>query len=49
MEQVVHRGYKYRIYPTDEQKQFFMKIFGCRRKIYNTYVDALYTQLENLG
>lgn len=49
MEQVIHRGYKYRIYPTDEQIQFFMKIFGCRRKIYNTYVDAMYSQLEKCG
>lgn len=49
MEQIIHRGYKYRIYPTEEQKDFFAKSFGCRRKVYNLYVDALYSQLEQCG
>ncbi len=49
METLVHRGYKYRIYPTDEQKTYFMQTFGCRRKVYNAYVDALYRQLEAAG
>lgn len=29
------KAYKYRIYPTDEQKEFFAKTFGCVRKVYN--------------
>ena len=29
------RGYKYRIYPTDEQKEMFAKTFGCCRFVYN--------------
>lgn len=29
------RAIKYRVYPTDEQKEFFVKSFGCCRKIYN--------------
>ena len=29
------RAIKYRVYPTDEQKEFFIKSFGCCRKIYN--------------
>jgi putative transposase len=29
------RAYKYRIYPTDEQRLFFAKTFGCVRFIYN--------------
>ena len=29
------RAYKYRIYPTDEQKQKLAKTFGCCRYVYN--------------
>ena len=29
------RAYKYRIYPTDEQKVLFAKTFGCVRVVYN--------------
>jgi len=29
------RAYKYRIYPTDEQKVLFAKTFGCCRFVYN--------------
>ncbi len=46
---LLHRGYKYRIYPTEEQKHYFMQTFGCRRKVYNLYDDALYQQLEASG
>ena len=31
----MHKGYKYRIYPTDEQKEMFAKTFGCCRFVYN--------------
>jgi putative transposase len=30
-------------------RTFFMKNFGCCRKVYNLYVDWLYKQLENFG
>lgn len=30
-----NRAYKYRLYPSDEQKVFFAKNFGCCRFIYN--------------
>lgn len=49
MEVLLHRGYKYRIYPAEEQRSYFMQTFGCRRKVYNAYVDALYRQLEDMG
>ena len=49
METLLHRGYKYRIFPTEEQRSYFMQAFGCRRKVYNAYVDALYRQLEEQG
>ncbi|PCF34359.1 transposase [Staphylococcus delphini] len=29
------KAYKFRIYPTEEQKIFFAKSFGCVRKVYN--------------
>ena len=29
------RAYKYRIYPTDEQKVLLAKTFGCCRFVYN--------------
>lgn len=32
------RAYKYRIYPTDEQKAYFAKAFGCVRYAFNFYV-----------
>ena len=46
MEQVINRGYKFKIIPTSEQKEFFLQSFGCARKIYNLYVSELYEQLE---
>ena len=30
-------------------RTFFMKNFGCCRKVYNLYVDWLYKQLEDFG
>ena len=41
-----NKGYKFRIKPTEEQRIYFEKAFGCTRKMYNTYVDLLYQQLE---
>ena len=33
------RGYKYRAYPTEKQREFFEKTFGCCRFVYNYYLD----------
>ena len=30
-----HKSYKFRLYPNQEQKQFFAKTFGCSRAIWN--------------
>ena len=49
MEALINRGYKFKIIPTKEQKEFFLRSFGCARKIYNMYVDELYKQLEESG
>jgi len=32
-------AYKYRIYPTDEQKQLFAQTFGCVRYVYNNILE----------
>ena len=49
METLINRGYKFKIVPTKEQKEFFLQSFGCARKIYNMYVGELYKQLEESG
>ena len=46
MQTIINRGYKFKILPTEKQKNFFMQSFGCARKIYNLYVSELYEQLE---
>lgn len=33
------RGYKYRIYPSEEQKEQLSKTFGCARFVYNNCLD----------
>ena len=48
MQTIINRGYKFKIVPTKDQKEFFMQSFGCARKIYNLYVAELYVQLENI-
>lgn len=36
---MIQCGYKFRIYPTEEQKNFFLHHFGCCRFIYNYLLD----------
>ena len=47
------RAYKYRIYPTDDQKVFFAKTFGCCRFVYNwalnIKIKAYQERKETLG
>lgn len=47
------RAYKYRIYPTDEQKVLFAKTFGCCRFVYNwalnLKISAYKERKETLG
>ena len=33
--QVIHKGYKFRLYPNKNQEEYFAKCFGCCRFIYN--------------
>ena len=35
----MNKAYKYRIYPTEEQKVLFAKTFGCCRKVWNLMLD----------
>ena len=35
----MNRAYKFRIYPTTEQKKLIAKTFGCCRLVYNIYLD----------
>ena len=35
---IVIKGYKYRIYPTEEQKELINKTFGCSRFVYNHFL-----------
>lgn len=49
MIKTINRGYKFKIIPNKEQKNFFMQSFGCTRKMYNLYVSELYDSLEKSG
>ena len=37
---LTHRAIKYRIYPTDEQKDLIARTFGCSRFVYNHMLEA---------
>ncbi len=39
MSEVIYRAIKYRLYPNKEQQEFFIKTFGCCRKIYNLMLE----------
>ena len=36
---IVKKAYKFKIYPTLEQVIFFLKNFGCVRKVHNLMLD----------
>ena len=37
----IYRAYKFRLYPTDEQKILIHKTFDCKRFVYNYYLNYL--------
>lgn len=48
----MNKAIKYRLYPTEEQKEFFAKTFGCCRKVYNLMLaDKLkaYEETKSFG
>ena len=42
----IYKTFRYRLYPTEEQEQFFRKGVGCRRYLWNLLVDLFYTNLR---
>ena len=40
-------AYKYRIYPTEDQQALLSKTFGCKRFIYNHYLNEQQEKYEN--
>ena len=46
---VVNRAIKYRLYPTEKQKVFFAKTFGCVRKVYNLMLSDKIASYQNTG
>lgn len=49
----IKRAYKFRFYPTDEQKQILAQTFGCARFVYNRMLkirtDAWYVSQQRIG
>ena len=46
---IINRAIKYRLYPTEEQKVFFAKTFGCVRKVYNLMLSDKIDSYKNTG
>lgn len=46
---IVNRAIKYRLYPTEEQKVFFAKTFGCVRKVYNLMLSDRIKSHQDTG
>lgn len=40
-------AYKFRIYPSREQKTMFAKTFGCVRLVYNKFLDRRITEYKD--
>jgi len=40
-------SYKYRIYPTEDQEVLLSKTFGCKRAIFNHYLEVQQTRYKN--
>ena len=38
---VMYKAYKFRLYPTDEQRILLNKTFGCQRFVYNYYLNDI--------
>ncbi len=46
---MINRAIKYRLYPTEEQKIFFAKTFGCVRKVYNLMLSDKIKSYQDTG
>lgn len=45
----MHKAFKFRIYPTEQQKLLFSKTFGCVRLVYNYYLSLKTKTYEESG
>ena len=43
----MEKCYRFRLYPTDEQRMLIEKTFGCARKVYNHFLDLRKTEWKN--
>ncbi|NME18307.1 helix-turn-helix domain-containing protein [Megasphaera elsdenii] len=46
---IVNKAYRYRLYPTREQKMMFAKTFGCVRFIYNKMLSDRLDYYQETG
>lgn len=46
---VIHKAYKYRIYPNGEQEELIQKTFGCVRFVYNHFLEDRVTVYKESG
>ena len=43
----MEKGYVYRAYPNAKQRELIEKTFGCKRFVYNYFLDLRKTRWEN--
>ena len=46
---LTYKAYRYRIYPTKEQKELIVKTFGCTRFVYNYFLALTEHTYEEMG
>lgn len=46
---ILYKAYRYRIYPNQEQREYFAKCFGCARYVYNQLLDKSIKHYEATG
>ena len=44
---LINKAYKFRLYPSQSQKELINKTFGCTRLVYNYYLDKKIKEYEN--
>ena len=49
MKEVIFKAYKFRLYPTDEQKMLIEKHFGCSRFVFNYFLSFKDNQFKSTG
>lgn len=45
----MYKGFKYRIYPTKEQREYFEKCFGANRFLYNYFINYMEDHYKETG